>query len=155
MGENMIAYRRMAMLLLLPMFLTSCSNVKSYRSDIEKNFRIEPKISSGFDARLDIFDVDSKCELDYAGSVELGHGSVDIGVPVNRPVYMELMLFKPAGLFSSASTTTYPIFLNTRSGQKYVADVSYVDNFYKFRLREGGRVIDVKSLESCKKSKVN
>lgn len=152
--KRVIGYFWLVLLLVLPVFLASCSNVKTYRSDIQRNFRIEPKVDLGSEFRLDIFDVDSKCEINYVGSVQLDNGSVEVGLPVNRPVYMELILFKPASLFHSASATVYPmLFMHPRSGQKYVANVSYLDHFYKVQLREGERVIEIKSLETCQKSK--
>lgn len=94
--------------------------------------------------------VDGGCQLNYQGTVYLDDPSVNVGLPVNRPLYLEFYFVKSARLGNSTSSVTHGTMLHPRAGQRYVAEVSYVDDLYKVALREGTRTIERRALPACK-----
>jgi hypothetical protein len=155
-----VCFRAAILFLFAAALLVACSSTTPYRSDVEKNLRIQVKASSGsmfqkLNVGLHIYDVDPKCQLVYRGTVKLDGSSVDVGLPVNRQMYLEFYFAKSAVFYSSSSSVTYGMLLQPRAAHEYVADASYLDDLYKVQLREksrgsaSGRVIERRALETC------
>jgi hypothetical protein len=136
--------------------LTACSGLKTYSSALDKNLHVTTKTESSVDAAIDIYQVESDCNIKYSGTVKLDNSSIDIGIPAGRSSYL-VFSFSSSGFFSGSSTTTYSTLLRPRSDQnKYDIDVSYIENIYNVVIHEGKkgsnkrREIEARGLSTCK-----
>jgi hypothetical protein len=150
-------------LMLLPALLAGCS-VKSYPNDLPKNFLVNTTIqkTSAFrDTSLafDIHLLNAKCETDFLGRVYVDDPRTEVGVPIDRPVFLDFIFVSKVALSNSVSAVRYQTVMTPRSGYLYDAAVSYNKGIYNVVITEknrGGsasRKIPRVPLESCKPGK--
>ena len=149
------------LLLVLAVMLAGCSSVKTYPDMPGKNVHVrtrlvEERMFGSVRADLDIYSVDSKCEAQYLGTVELDKASVDFGIPPGQQTYL-VFVFSSKGMLGSAKgSTTYATLLRPRAGFDYRAEVRYVDDIYNVELieaqagRKSGRELEPRRLENCR-----
>jgi hypothetical protein len=148
------------MLLIGP--LAACSGIKTYPNSLEKNLQVRTStesgsIFSGVRASLNISRVDAQCQTQYEGTVKLGKGTVEVGVPVERWSYL-VFDFSSSGLLSSRSTTMgHATLLKPRTGYRYDIEVTYRDDIYNVVIRESRtgmserRDIALRRLDTCER----
>lgn len=130
-------------LLILPFLLVSigCSNLKTYPKNLAKNVFIKTKTESGsaissVKARMDIHDVDAKCELKYLGTVKLDKKKKKVGLKGNNVTYLDFV-FLTSGFFSSSSSATrFSTAVKIRKNYIYNVLVSYIDDIYDVEIWE-------------------
>ena len=144
-------------LVLVSVQFAGCSSLKTYPNDLPKNVRVQTKTSSGsifqkLNAGLNIYEVDRQCQTAYLGTVDLHHPVVDVGLPVQKQIYLEFTFDKSARFYNSSSSMNYGTLLRPILSRQYVIDVSYLDDLYQVKIREKGApsAIERKPLESCK-----
>lgn len=149
--------RHSVAVLALTLLLAACSNLKTYPDDLPKNVRIQTKTSSGsifqkVTAGLNIYEVDGRCQPLYLGTVELDRPVVEVGLPLQKPVYLEFTFDKSARLYNASSSINYGTLLHARPGRLYVVEASYVDDLYQVKMREKGAAsnLERRPLASCK-----
>lgn len=86
-------------------------------------------------ARLHVYDVDTKCNATYQGTVELGSSKVKIGIPAGKLSYLEFN-FSDSSLFTGTHSTSSGTYLTPHAGYQYAAVVSYVDRMYSAKIYE-------------------
>lgn len=121
-------------------FITGCSGLKTYKSDLENNLQITTQTDSGsifsnLHASVDIHKVNPDCSTEYSGTIQLDDSSKDIGLPSGRSSYL-VFVFEKSGFFSAETSTTYNSLIRPRNGYKYIAEVSYQDNIYNVIINE-------------------
>ncbi len=152
---------RIVVLILFAGLITSCSGLRPYVSDYEKNLYITTRTeANGFltsvDAAVDIYSVNSDCARQYQGTVDLRKTSVAVGLLPNTPSYLSFTFASSAFLANSHGTMSYDTVLEPRDGYVYDIGVSYIDNIYNVTIRErhptGGesRELRATSLDSCR-----
>ena len=132
---------RVAVLCLTAGLISSCSGLRPYVSDYEKNLYISTRTeASGFlasvDAAVDIYSVNSDCAREYQGTVDLRKTSVAVGLVPNTPSYLSFTFESSAFLANSHGTMSYDTVLVPRDGYDYDVSVSYIDNIYNVTIRE-------------------
>ncbi len=149
-----------AILLLAPALFAGCS-VKSYPNDLPKNFRVTTTIQKTSSFRntglaFDIHTINANCETDFLGRVYVDDRRTEVGVPVDRPVFLDFIFVSKVVLSSDASVVRYQTVMTPRSGHLYDVDVSYNKGIYNVVIREkgrgggAGRTIPRRPLESCR-----
>ena len=140
--------------------LASCSGIKTYPNSLEKNLQVRTSTESGsifssVRASLSISRVDAQCQTYYEGTVKLGKGAVEVGVPVERWSYL-VFDFSSSGLLSSTSSTMgHATLLKPRPGYRYDIEVTYRDDIYNVVIRESrtgtnvGRDIALRRVDTC------
>ena len=148
------------MLLVCP--LAACSGVKTYPNSLEKNLQVRTSTDSGsifsrVHASLSISRVDAQCQTQYEGTVDLGKGAVQVGVPVERWSYL-VFDFSSSGLLSSTSSTMgQATLLKPHAGYGYDIEVTYRDDIYNVVIRESRtgmserRDIALRRLDTCER----
>lgn len=143
----------------LIIFLFAACSVKSYRSDLPKNLQINTVIRKSSTFRntslaVDVHTVDAQCWTDLLGRIYVDDPKTDVGVPVDRPVYLDFIFVSKVALSSSVSVVRYNTVMTPHSGSKYVADVTYDKGIYDVVIREkrGGSstVVAHRPLKSCR-----
>jgi hypothetical protein len=140
-------------------FITGCSGLKTYHSDLENNLKITTQTDSGsifssLQAAVDIHTVNPDCSTEYAGTIQLDDASNDIGIPAGRSSYL-VFVFEKSGFFSAETSTTYNTLIRPRSGYKYIAEVSYQENIYNVIINEvdpgssKSREIETRGMYAC------
>lgn len=123
--------------------LVACSGLKPYRSDYQKNLFITTETDqgwfSGVDAALDIYEMQSECDVDYRGTVDLGHSLVEVGLPEGVAAYLVFRFESSAFLSNTQSSMGYDVALYPDFGQVYDVDVSYHNNIYNVEVQERPR----------------
>ena len=148
------------LLLLSVWFISGCSGLKTYNSDLENNLKITTQTDSGsifssLQAAVDIHKVNPDCSTEYAGTVQLDDSSKDIGIPAGRSSYL-VFVFEKSGFFSAETSTSYNTLIRPRSGYKYIAEVSYQENIYNVIINEvdpgsrKSREIETRGLYACR-----
>ena len=127
-------------LLLTIWFITGCSGLKTYHSDLENNLKITTQTDSGsifssLQAAVDIHNVNPDCSTEYAGTIQLDDSSKDIGIPTGRSSYL-VFVFEKSGFFSAETSTSYNTLIRPRNGYQYIAEVSYQENIYNVIINE-------------------
>jgi hypothetical protein len=141
-------------------FITGCSGLKTYNSDLEDNLKITTQTDSGsvfssVQAAVDIHKVNPDCSTEYAGTIQLDDSSRAIGIPSGRSSYL-VFVFEKSGFFSAETSTTYNTLIRPRNGYQYIAEVSYQENIYNVIINEVGpgnkksREVDSKGLQACR-----
>ena len=125
----------------LSCLLGACSGLKTYRSDHQKNLFITTQTEargwfSGVDASLDIYRMQSECDVDYQGTVNLGDSRVEVGVPADVPAYLVFRFESSAFLSNTNSSMGYDVALYPMAGQVYDVNVTYRDNIYNVEVQE-------------------
>ncbi len=149
-------------LLVVPALLAGCS-VKSYPNDLPKNFLLNTVIHKSSSFRdtglaVDIHTLNAKCETDLLGRVYVDDPKTEVGVPVDRPVFLDFIFVSHTAISGTTSVVRYQTVMTPRSGHHYDADVSYNKGIYNVVITEknrGGasRKIPRVPLESCKPGK--
>lgn len=142
--------------------LAACSGIKTYPNNLEKNLQVRTSTDSGsifsrVHASLSISRVDAQCQTQYEGTVDLGKGAVEVGVPLERSSYL-VFDFSSSGLLSSTSSTMgHATLLKPRAGYRYDIEVTYRDDIYNVVIRESrsgtseGRDIVLRQLDTCER----
>jgi hypothetical protein len=149
-------------LLCLSILLSACSSsgIKPYSSELKNNIQVRTKTStesyfSSIKARVDIYQVDKDCKVNYQGSVKLDKPVVDIGIAEARNSYL-VFGFASSSFLGGDSSISYDTLLKPRKGYTYEIEVSYADNIYNVEMFELGRKKSVKrqietaELDACK-----
>jgi hypothetical protein len=147
-------------LLLTVCFITACSGLKTYHSDMENNLQIKTQTDSGsifssMQAAVDIHKVNPDCSTEYAGTIQLDDSSKVIGIPAGRSSYL-VFVFEKSGFFSAETSTTYNTLIRPRNGYQYIAEVSYQENIYNVIINEldpgnrKSREIETRGMYACK-----
>jgi len=152
---------RLTVLLLLMMFLSACSGLKTYPNSLGKNLTIHTRADSGsmfssLAVSLDIYKVDAQCELHYEGTVKLDRDTLEVGLPVNQPSLFVFVFNGSTFLASRSSRMEYQTLFMPRGRTKYRVDVHYIDDIYDVIIRaqrsgrKKGKVVPHRDLASCK-----
>ncbi len=147
-------------LLFMIWFITACSGLKTYNSDLENNLLIKTRTDSGsvfssMQAAVDIHKVNPDCSTEYAGTIQLDDSPKDIGIPSGRSSYL-VFVFEKSGFFTAETSTTYNTLIRPRSGYQYIAEVSYQENIYNVIINEvdpgnrKSREIETRGMYACK-----
>jgi hypothetical protein len=156
----MIRVSRVAAVLLGAGLLAGCSGIKSYPDTSPKNLvvRTEARSGSFFSSTrvsVHIHEVDASCRTTYLGTVQLSQPTVEIGIPPDRPSYLEFSFFNSSFLGGSSGTISYATLLSPRAGDTYDATARYTDGIYHVVIRESGpgrskgREIERRGLNEC------
>jgi len=138
------------------LLLTGCSNLKTYPNDLTKNVFVKAKIESGVKARVDIFEVNKKCEGEYVGTVKLDETNKNIGLKKSKLSYLDFRFISSGFFSSSTSSSGLSTLIKPRKGYHYDVSVSYEDNIYdveireKRRKRKKGRELKIIPLYECR-----
>jgi len=141
-------------------FITGCSGLKTYHSDLENNLKITAQTDSGsifssMQAAVDIHKVNPDCSTEYAGTIQLDDSPHDIGIPAGRSSHL-VFVFQKSGLFSAETSTTYNTLIRPRNGYQYIAEVSYQENIYNVIINEvdpgsrTSREIETRGMYACR-----
>lgn len=147
-------------LTLLVGLLAACSGLKPYPDLPEKNVQVRTSTESGsiyssVRASLSISRVDTQCRTQYEGTVALGKGAVQLGIPPERWSYLVFDFNSSGFLSNTSSTVAHATLLKPRAGHRYDVEVSYRDDIYNVLIRESragsgeGREVALRRLESC------
>ena len=140
--------------------LAGCSGVKPYPDSSRKNLHLHTRTDPGslfssIRAAVDIYRVDTHCQLEYQGTVDLDSPVMSIGIPVDEPSYLVFGFASSSWLANSASNISYDTLLSPHAGYDYDIEVSYLDDIYHVAILEkhpGGRTarkISQQSLSDC------
>ncbi len=131
----MMKHLQLACVFLLLVALTGCG-LKTYRSDLEKNLMVRTTTSGSFfnsvEAFLHVYDPKDNCRKGYLGGVKLRNGETQLGIPVGRPMHVDIVLIADAQLHHSAVITFQP-------GVRYIAMARYVDRVYSVSIHEADK----------------
>lgn len=139
--------------------IAGCSGLKTYPNNLDKNLQVRTQVESGsafskVRASMSIYGVNSQCQIQYEGTVNLGESSVPVGIPADRLSYL-VFDFSTSGFLSNTSTSTASgALLNPQAGTRYDIDVSYRDDIYNVTIRSvarDGAVVELPliGLETC------
>lgn len=151
---------KVSVTLLAYSLLVSCSGIKTYQNTTVKNLHIKTETDSGsvfsnVQAAVDVYRVNTHCEIEYEGTVQLNNFSVDVGIPSDRLSYLVFVFHSSGFLASSSGTTSYNTLLKPRPGYSYDIKVSYRDDIYNVVIQEldpstkASREIEFKNLGDC------
>lgn len=134
---------RIAAWLLGAGLLAGCSGIKSYPDTSPKNLFVKTEASSGsafsrMRVAVHIHEVDANCRTQYLGTVQLNEPSVEIGIPPERPSYLEFSFLSSSFLGGSSGRISYDMLLRPRAGYTYDATARYADGIYYVSIRESG-----------------
>ena len=139
--------------------LSGCSNLKIYPDKLTANFFVKTRVDSDVKARVDIYEMDKKCEGEYVGTVDLNKGNTKFGLEKARLSYLDFRFISSSFFSSSSSSSGMSTLIKPRKGYRYDISVSYEDNIYDVEIRENqkkkkkGRELNVIPLHACKKFK--
>jgi len=151
-------------MLVVPALLAGCS-VKTYPNDMPKNFLVNTVIHKSSSFRdtglaLDIHLLNAKCETDLLGRVYIDDPKTEVGVPIDRPVFLDFLFVSHVAISGTTSVVRYQTVMTPRSGYLYDAAVSYNKGIYNVLITEKNRgdsasrkIIPHVPLESCKPGK--
>lgn len=142
--------------------LAGCSGLQAYPNDLDKNLQVRTQVQSGsafskVRASMSIYQVNSECQIEYQGTVNLKEPHVPVGVPAGRWSYL-VFDFSSSGFLSNTSTSTSSgALLNPQAGTRYDVDVTYRDDIYNVTIRSiasDGTVLDLPllGLEACRQA---
>jgi hypothetical protein len=144
----------------LAIALAACaSGPRSYSNTLPKNLHVTTKVEGGStDAAVafDIHRVDSRCQTEHEGRINLENGATEVGLPVDAPLYLEFIFVTRGGFGSPVGATRHGMLFTARTGYDYRADVLYKKGIYSVEIREGrkgaaaGRLIERVPLSACK-----
>lgn len=122
------------MLAFVAAMASACSSMHDYANSAPENLILKPDVRSG-SAYLHVYDVDSKCNATYQGTVALSGSKVKVGVPINKLSYLDFN-FADSSFFTGSYSVSSGVYLTPRSGYQYDAVVSYIDNMYSATIYE-------------------
>jgi hypothetical protein len=142
-------------------FLTACSGLKTYNSNLENNLQISTETDSGsvfssMRTTVDVHTVNPDCTIEYAGTVKLDDRSEEIGIPTGRSTYLVFVYEKGGFLSSTETSMTYETLIRPRAGYQYSAKVTYEDSLYNVVLNETRpgskkkRAIATRGMHTCR-----
>lgn len=142
--------------------LTACSGLQTYPNNLDKNLNVRTQLQSGsafskVRASMSIYQVNSKCQIEYEGTVKLDEQRVPVGIPAGRWSYL-VFDFSSSGFLSNTSTNTSSrTLLNPRAGKHYDIDVSYLDDIYNVTIRSiasdgTASELPLLGLEACRRA---
>ena len=105
---------------------------------------------------FDLYRINTRCELEHQGRINLENGTTRVGIPVNEPVFLDFIFASKGFLSPNVSATRYSTVLTPHTGYAYTAQVRYDKGIYNVIIREmrrgdsTGRVIDRVPLRDCK-----
>ena len=139
--------------------LAACSSTKTYRNGAEKNMLVRVKNEGGgfFSStrpNLHVFSVNTACQTEYLGTVELDAPSVEVGLPVGQTVLIEFV-FSKSTFGGTNAATAVEMMATPRKGTRYEFDVAYLRNGYSATGVEfapgqaKGREMEYRRLRDC------
>lgn len=147
---------RLIVICALALAMISCSSIKTYPNTLAKNMRVSVKLDSGsllssHGALLDVYSVDAKCEINHEGRIELEKATTDVGLPTNKPLYIEFV-FANSSLFPNRTTSTsYGVLFTPHSGNSYQVKAVYSGGIYDVVIRDNaGRPVEFGRLGDCR-----
>lgn len=111
------------------------------------------------DTLVHIYQLSSKCESEYLGTVELDGSKADVGLPVGQLLYMNFVFVRGGFFSASTSSTNIDTLLKPKPGAHYLADLQYLDGLYDMEIWErtsgksGKRKLPIVPFEACKGGK--
>lgn len=149
------------LLLLTGGLLASCSGIRPYPNNLDKNVQIRTATSSGSifsttRANVGIYRVDGQCRTEYEGTIDLDKPVVLVGLPWDRLSYLVFRFSSSSFLANTRSSISQETLLRTQPGHSYQIDVSYRNSIYNVVVREhhprtrASREIDLQRLGACK-----
>lgn len=133
-------YKTATIIATLFLLLVACTGLKPYHSDYQKNLFIttdtEKGWFSGVDASLDIYEMQSECDVDYQGTVDLGDSLIEVGLPEGVPAYLVFRFESSAFLSNTQSSMGYDVAFYPDYGQVYDVNVTYHGNIYNVEVQE-------------------
>lgn len=151
--------RKTTFVLAAVLFLAGCSNLKTYSNDLTKNLIVNAKIESGVKARVDIYEVDKKCQGEYIGSIDLDKGRNKIGLNNSKINYLDFRFISSSFFSSTTSSSGMSTLLKTRKGYIYDVLASYDDAIYDVEIwekrinRKKGKALKIIPLQDCRQIK--
>lgn len=150
-----------AVLLMTSIALAGCSGLKTYPDNLARNLEIHTRTDSGsllssLKASLDVYSISPDCSTGYEGTVTLDAPIVSVGVPVEQPSYLVFRFNSSSFLAGTSSVTSYDTVFTPVYGQRYEADVSYIDDIYNVAISAKdsatsvARVIETGDLAACR-----
>lgn len=121
--------------------LIGCLGIKSYPNDLDKNLHVRTAADSGsffstMRTAVDIHRVRADCTTEYEGTVQLGEGSVEVGIPSERWSRLVFVFASSSFLLNTSGTITYETLLHPRAGHEYDLTVTYEDDLYNVTIQE-------------------
>lgn len=141
-------------------WLPACSSTRPYHDVYQKNLEIHTKTKSDsillkVGASLHVYRVTGPCKVEYQGTVGLGDGLTNVGIPVGKPSYLSFE-FNTSGILGGYSSSTDTSTVITPSpGHRYRINASYVDSIYSVEVAvqspHGGKrtVLPLQKLSGC------
>jgi hypothetical protein len=141
-----------ACLAALAVVVAGCASVKRYSSELPKNLQVVPETETGSRFTnvyplMDIHRVDAKCELQFQGRIVLEDGKVDVGVPTDGLLYLEVIFLRERTFSNQSSQVRQATLLKPRPGYSYLSRVKYINGIYALDVQERSRDGSVKKLE--------
>jgi len=144
--------------------LQGCASTKYYTGTDSKNVVIKKEAESdsafsSLNVYLDVYDVDSKCNPRYLGSVALKEYKTQLGFPVNKFSLLRFRFEGSSFLGGSSSSTSFDTLLKPRKGYGYEAISRYRRGIYNVTLleinkaRNKKREIEAKELYECNRAR--
>ena len=140
--------------------LTGCAGgPRSFSNSLPKNLNVTTKVDGGSTkaaVAFDIHRVNARCLTEHEGRINLENGSMEVGLPLDAPLYLEFIFVTGGGFTSSVGATRHGTLFTARSGYYYRVQVSYNKGIYAVEIREtrkgspGGRVVERVPLSTCK-----
>lgn len=112
--------------------LAGCSSLKTYPSSSAKNLIVylDKKSDSGVEGRADIYLLDKQCQGPYQGSSWFNKSPKKIGIKKGRQTLVSLKYLLSDWLKGKSSITA-DVLIQARSGYRYEAKLSYIDEAYE------------------------
>lgn len=102
---------------------------------------------------VDIYRVNTLCQINYEGTVNLNSKVARIGIPLSKPSYLVFNFASSSFLANSSGSISYDTLLTPRAGYTYDVETSYVDDLYNVTIFERGKrgrhEIEDRSLKDC------
>jgi hypothetical protein len=147
---------RIAALCMMLITTAGCSSIKTYPNTLTKNMRVSLKLDSNsllsnHGASLDVYSLDAKCEINHEGRIELETAATEVGLPTNRPIYIEF-IFANSSMFPNRTTSTrYGMLFTPHLGIAYQVKAVYSGGIYDVVIRDNaGRPVEQGKLSDCK-----
>jgi len=154
---------RFGLVSILAVVAVGCSSIKYYPNTLHKNVLVKvKKLDSGSmlneaSAHFHVYDIDKQCNLVHLGAVKLDQPEVEVGIPVGKPVVIEVAFGIGGNTFSTTSSTIrVETMLTARKGYFYDVSASYDDGIYDVEVFEKksrksrGQAIELVPSNACK-----
>lgn len=133
--------RLVSVLLLFAVTITGCSSNKMYKSNEKNNLKLNTVTSTtGFmkkiNAYLHIYGIDSKCESDYLGTIDLDKPTIHTGLPINKLLYLDLVFVNSHSMGGPSSAIHTETLMTPKKGKHYEIEAHYEDSIYDVAIWE-------------------